>query len=204
MCPFDADGVTYIYIVSILCSSVIAASGGSTESGLEKGFITPQIIVYGLISNLLHVLYPRFGCASRPSPPANTWHWTNVGSMLGRRRGRRASIDPTLVQCLVLAEDPRSTRKWRMCAFYDVRYSRCKLSCIIIRVIKPDKPLSICASKAKRQYLLTCKVSRYRLLALQSALPAERCHKAGPTLTNVGPAFRHRWRNPGLPWKRNI
>ena len=35
--------------------------------------------------------------------PANTRHWTNVGSMLGRRRRRRANIDPTLVQCLAFA-----------------------------------------------------------------------------------------------------
>ena len=111
MCPFDAEGVTYIYIVSILCSSFISASGGSTESGLEKGFITPQIIVYGLISNLLHVLYPRFGCASRPSPrqtrdiepmlgqcwadvvdggPAMTQHWFNVSCLL-MIHARRAS-----------------------------------------------------------------------------------------------------------------
>ena len=33
--------------------------------------------------------------------PANTRNWTNVGSMLGRCRRRRASIDTTLVQCFV-------------------------------------------------------------------------------------------------------
>ena len=35
--------------------------------------------------------------------PASTRHWTNAGSMLGRRRRRRANIDPALVQCLVFA-----------------------------------------------------------------------------------------------------
>ena len=29
----------------------------------------------------------------------------NVGSMLGRRRRRRANIEPTLIQCFVLAGD---------------------------------------------------------------------------------------------------
>ena len=37
------------------------------------------------------------------SNPANTRHSTNVGSKLGRRRRRRANIDPTLFQCLVFA-----------------------------------------------------------------------------------------------------
>ena len=55
-----------------------------------------------------------FGPLPPPPPPvykecirsnstANTRHWTNVGSMLGRRRRRRANIDPTLVQSLVFA-----------------------------------------------------------------------------------------------------
>ena len=35
------------------------------------------------------------------STSANPRHWTNVGSMLGRRRRRRANIDSKLVQCLV-------------------------------------------------------------------------------------------------------
>ena len=35
--------------------------------------------------------------------PAKTRHWTNVGSMLGRRRRRRANIEPTFGQCLVFA-----------------------------------------------------------------------------------------------------
>ena len=29
-------------------------------------------------------------------------HWTKAGSMLGRRHRRRASFEPTLVQCLAL------------------------------------------------------------------------------------------------------
>ena len=36
--------------------------------------------------------------------PANTRHWTNVGLMLAHRLRRRPNINPTLVQCLVLAE----------------------------------------------------------------------------------------------------
>ena len=35
--------------------------------------------------------------------PENTKHQTNGGSMLGRRRRRRASIGPILVQCVVFA-----------------------------------------------------------------------------------------------------
>ena len=35
--------------------------------------------------------------------PANTRHWANVGWMLGRRRRRRANIEPPMVKCLVLA-----------------------------------------------------------------------------------------------------
>ena len=42
--------------------------------------------------------------------PANTGYWTNVGSMLCRRRRRRDNIDPTLVQCLVFAEQGRPNR----------------------------------------------------------------------------------------------
>ena len=35
--------------------------------------------------------------------PAHTRHWINGGSMLARRLRRRPNIDPTLIQCLVLA-----------------------------------------------------------------------------------------------------
>ena len=37
------------------------------------------------------------------SLPANTIHWPNAGLMLGRRRRRRASINPSLGRCIVLA-----------------------------------------------------------------------------------------------------
>ena len=36
--------------------------------------------------------------------PANTRHWPNVVSMLGRRRRRRANIKTILGKCLVFAE----------------------------------------------------------------------------------------------------
>ena len=35
--------------------------------------------------------------------PANTKHWTNVVSMLGRRLRRRPNIEPTVVHCLVFS-----------------------------------------------------------------------------------------------------
>ena len=40
--------------------------------------------------------------------PANTRRWANVWSMLGRRRRRRANIDPALAQCLVFAGNTRN------------------------------------------------------------------------------------------------
>ena len=53
------------------------------------------------------------------SLPSNTRHWTNIGSLLGRRRRRRANIEPTLVQCLVLYIDNKKnvadellTKRW--------------------------------------------------------------------------------------------
>ena len=36
--------------------------------------------------------------------PANTRHWTNVGSLFGQRRRRWTNIEPTMVQCLVFGE----------------------------------------------------------------------------------------------------
>ena len=44
-------------------------------------------------SRLHHVLFMTW--------PGNTRHWPNVGSLLDRRRRRRATIDPTLVHCIV-------------------------------------------------------------------------------------------------------
>ena len=35
--------------------------------------------------------------------PENTIHWSNAGSMLGRRRKWRANINPALSQCIVFA-----------------------------------------------------------------------------------------------------
>ena len=40
---------------------------------------------------------------TRHATPANTKHWTNVGSMLTHRLRRWSNIDPTLYQCLVFA-----------------------------------------------------------------------------------------------------
>ena len=67
--------------------------------------------------------------------PANTCHWINVGSMLGRRRRRRANIDPPLIQYLVFAGG--NMQKERTYGNGHVEYlvylinlnSRCEINC---------------------------------------------------------------------------
>ena len=39
-------------------------------------------------------------------------YWTNVGSILGRRRRRRANIEPALVQCLVSLYSVSLSQRW--------------------------------------------------------------------------------------------
>ena len=122
--------------------------------------------------------------------PANTRHWPNVVLILARRLGRRPSIKTTLGQCLVLAglslhgiQNDHDSETHHYIIFW-VRQlhskpgmeSYCWSSTdqfswyaygTIISQVSPSCSLYFC--KSKSQYLLTCKVSRYCLLAFHGS-----------------------------------
>ena len=57
--------------------------------------------------------------------PANTSHWTNVGSRLANRLRRRPNIEPTLVQWFVFAGMSHKSGTYRCyrCGFWLLKYS---------------------------------------------------------------------------------
>ena len=65
----------------------------------------PRAILFNFAVSWNCVSLPRSTPASEWNYPANTRHWTNVGSMLACRLRRQPNIEPTLVLCLVLADN---------------------------------------------------------------------------------------------------
>ena len=103
----------------------------------------------------------------RKAIPANTRHWTNPGSVLGRRRRWWANIDPTLTG--IQKAIPTNTRNWTNAGSILGRRRRwwANIEPTLVQCLVFSGNFLPC--KAKRQYVITSQVSRYCLLALRSS-----------------------------------